>query len=172
MDWLGDILELRGAEIVDFEIEPLLDLTIGVLGKTDRARLGDAFKARGDVDAIAHQIAIALLDHVANMDADPKLDALLGRQARVALDHAGLHFDSAADRVYDAAKLNDRAVAGALDDAASMKGDGRVDQIAAERPKPRQNAVLVGTGQPAVANDICNQDRCEFSTLAQWRPSG
>jgi len=28
MDWLGDILELRGAEIVDFEIKPLLDLTI------------------------------------------------------------------------------------------------------------------------------------------------
>ena len=63
--------------------------------------------------------------------------ALLGRQARVALDHAGLHFDSAANRVYDAAKLNDRAVAGAFDDAASMKGDGRIDEIAAERPKPR-----------------------------------
>jgi hypothetical protein len=165
-------LRFCGPRSLTLKIESLLDLTIGVFGKTDRARPGNAFKARGDVDAIAHQIAVALLDHVANMDADPKLDALLGRQARVALDHAGLHFNSAADRVYDAAKLNDRAVASALDDVAVMHRDGRVDQIAAERPKPRQNAVLVDAGQPAIANDICNQDRREFSTLAHWRPSG
>jgi hypothetical protein len=26
--------------------------------------------------------------------------------------------------------------------------DGRIDQIAAQRPQPRQNPVLVGSGQP------------------------
>jgi hypothetical protein len=29
-----------------------------------------------------------------------------------------------------------------------MHGDGRVDQIASERPQPRQNPVLVGSGKP------------------------
>jgi hypothetical protein len=41
--WLGDVLELRRAEIADFEIEPRFHLTVGILGKTDSAGLGDAF---------------------------------------------------------------------------------------------------------------------------------
>jgi hypothetical protein len=36
-------------------------------------------------------------------------------------------------RVYDAAELNDAAVACALDDAAVVEGDGRVDKVAAQR---------------------------------------
>ena len=38
-DRLGDVLELGRAEIGDREIEPPLDLPIGVLGQTDRPRL-------------------------------------------------------------------------------------------------------------------------------------
>ena len=83
------------AEIADREIEPPLHLPVGVLGKTDRARLRDALEPRGDIDAVAHQIAVALLDDVAEMNADAELDAALGRQAGVALDHAVLHFDRA-----------------------------------------------------------------------------
>ena len=118
----------------DLEIEPRLDLPIGLLGKTDRARLRDAFKPRGDIDAVAHEVAVALLDDVAEMDADPKFDAPVRRHAGIALDHAVLHFDGAAHRVDHAAELDDRAVAGALDDAAVVDGDGRIDQIAAQRP--------------------------------------
>ena len=58
-----------------------------------RARLGQAFEPRGDIDAVAHQIAVALLDDVAEMNADAKLDAALGRHAGIALDHPVLHFD-------------------------------------------------------------------------------
>ena len=61
------------------------------------------------------------------MNADAKLDAPLRWQACVALDHADLHFDGAAHRVHHAAKLDDRGVAGALDDAAVMSGDGGVE---------------------------------------------
>ena len=58
------------------------------------------------------------------------------------------------------------AVAGALDDAAVMHGDGRVDQIAAQRPQPRQDPILVGPGKPRIADDVGHQDRREFSGLA------
>ena len=133
-DRLGDVLELGRAEIGDREIEPPLDLPIGVLGETDRAGLGDALQARGDIDAVAHQVAVRLLDHVAQMNADAELDPALGRHARVALDHAVLHFDRAAHRVDHAAELDEAAVAGALDDAAVMHGDGGIDQVAAQRP--------------------------------------
>ena len=59
-----------------------------------------------------------------------------------------------------------RAVAGALDDAAVMGGDGGVDEVAAQAPKARQRAVLVGAGEPAVADDIRDQDGRELSGLA------
>ena len=115
-DRLFDILELGRAEISHLHVEPAAHLTVGVLGKTDRAGLGNSLQSRGDVDAVAHQVAVALLDDVAEMDADAELDAALGRQARVAFDQAALDFDRAADGVDDAAELDDRAVASALDD--------------------------------------------------------
>jgi hypothetical protein len=108
-------------------------LAVGVLGKTDTARISNAFKARGNVDAVSHQVAIALLDHVAQMDADAELDATLGRKTRVALDHAILHLDCAANGIDDASELYEDAVSGPLNDAAVMLSGGRVEQIAAER---------------------------------------
>ena len=134
-DRLGDVLELGRTEIIDREIKPSLDLAIGVLGETDRAGLGDAFKARGDIDAVAHEIAVALFDHVAEMHADPKFDALVRRDPNVALDHRPLDFNGAAYCVDDAAELDNCAVAGALDDPTVMHCDGRVDQVAAKGPK-------------------------------------
>ena len=129
---------MRCAEIGHREIKPPLHLPIGVLGQADRARARDALQSRGDIDAVAHQVAVGLLDHVAQMNADAELDAALGRHAGVALDEAVLHLDRAAHRVDHAAELDEAAVAGALDNAPAMGGDGGVDQIAAQPPEPRQ----------------------------------
>ena len=126
-DRLGDILELGRAEIGDREIEPTLDLSIGVLGQADRAGLGDAFQPRRYVDSVAHEVAVALLDDVADMDADTEFDASVLRHAGVALDEAGLHFDRTADCVDNAAELDDAAVAGALDGPTVMRSDGGID---------------------------------------------
>jgi hypothetical protein len=68
-------------------------VAIGVFGETDRAWTGDALKPRGDIHPVAHEIAVALLDDVADMDADAKLDAPFGRHTSVALDETGLHLD-------------------------------------------------------------------------------
>ena len=62
------------------------------------------------------------------------------RQAGVALDHAALHFDRAAHGVDHAPELDDRAVAGALDDAAMMNRDDGVDEIAAQGSQAREDA--------------------------------
>ncbi len=64
-DWFGNVLELRWTEIGDLKFEPSLDLAIRILGHTDCARHADAFQSRGNVDAVAHQIAVAFLDNVA-----------------------------------------------------------------------------------------------------------
>ncbi len=130
-DRFGDVLELGRAEIGDGEIEAPFDLTIGVLGETNRARLTDALQPRGDIDAVAHQIAVGLLDNVTQMNADPELDAALGRQAGVALGQTILQLDRAAHGVDHAAELDKAAVPGSLENAPIVHGDGRIDQIAA-----------------------------------------
>ena len=157
---------MHGAEIADLEIESRLDLPEGVVGDANPSGLGDPLQARGDIDAVAHQVAVAFLDHVAEMDADPKFDALVRRDPSVALDHRPLDFNGAVHRVDDAAELDNCAVAGALDDATVVHGDGRIDQVASERPQPRQNPVLVGPGKPRIADDVGHQDRRDFARFA------
>src|ERR1700727_2736429 len=96
---LGDVLELGWAEIGHGEIEPPLPLTVSVLGKADRAGLGDAFEPGSDIDPVAHQVAIHLLDHVTKVDAYAELDAALGLHASIAVDEARLYLDGAAHGV-------------------------------------------------------------------------
>ena len=95
---------------------------------------------------------------------------LSGGDPGVALDHAVLDFDRAAHRVDDAAELDDAAVAGALDDAPVMHGDGWIDEVAAKRPQPRQRAILVRAGESAVADNVGDQDRRDLSRLCHGAP--
>jgi hypothetical protein len=37
-----------------------------------------------------------------------------------------------------------------------MHGDCWVDQVATQGPEPGKDAVLVGSGKPRIANDICD----------------
>ena len=154
-----DVLELGRPEIGDLHLEPAAYLPIGVLRKTNCARLGDALEPGGDIDAVAHQVAVALLDDVADVNPDAEFDSPILRHAGVALDHRVLQLDRASDRIDDAAEFNDAPVTGALDDAAVMDGDRGVDQIAAKSPEPREDAVFVRAGKPAVPDDVGHQDR-------------
>jgi hypothetical protein len=51
-----------------------------------------------------------------------------------------------------------------------MGVDRGIDQIAPQPPKTRKGPVLVGAGEPAITDDIRNQDRGELSGLAQFAP--
>ena len=165
-DRLGDVLELLKAEIGGSEIEPAFDLPIRLLGQTDRAGCANALQPRRDVDPVAHEVAVSLFNHVAQMDADAKLNPPVGRDACIALDHAGLHFDRAARRVDHATEFSDEPVPGALDNSAVVDSDRRLDQITAQRAQPRQRALLVGAREPAITDDIGDQDRHNFPGLA------
>jgi len=149
-------------------VAPRLRLPVGILRETDGTGLGDPFQPRGDVDAVTHQVAVALLNHIAEMDADAKLDAALGRQASIALDHPVLHFNCAAHGVDHTSELDEDAIARPLNYAAMMQSDGGVEQIAAQRTQPRQRPLLVGRGKPAVSGDIGRQNRREFPGLGHW----
>ena len=101
------------------------------------------FESRRDVDAVTHQVAVAFLDHVAEMDADTKLDPALRGQAGIALDHCSLDLDSAPHRVDDASELDERAITGTLHHTSSVYCDRRIDEVAAQRPQPREGALFL-----------------------------
>ena len=134
----GDTLQLGRAEIRHGQVEPALDLPISLLGKTDRAGLCDPFVSGARILTPSPiRSPSALLDDIADVDADPvEPMRLSGRQAGVALGHAEL--DSMAQRTASTTLrvLDEYAVASALDDAAAVDGDRRVDEVAAQCAQP------------------------------------
>jgi hypothetical protein len=104
------------------------------------------------------------------MDADPILDLPFGRQTSITFDHPVLHLDRAPDSLYDAAELYDTHVASPLDDATVMHSDRRICEITAEAPQARERAFFVGSGKPAVSNDVGHKDRCKLPGLAHCVP--
>jgi hypothetical protein len=121
---------------------------------TASAPKGDAFQSRCNIDAVAHQVAVALLNHIAQVDADAELDATLGWKPGVPLDHAVLHLNRAAHGVDDASELYEDAVARPLHYAPVMCCDGGIDQIAPQPAQSRKGAILIGPGELAVSGYI------------------
>lgn len=65
---------------------------------------------------------------VADVDADAKVDSLIRGHTGIALAHAPLHIDRAANRIDDAWTLQQQTVARGLDDAADVLVDLEVDE--------------------------------------------
>jgi hypothetical protein len=51
-----------------------------------------------------------------------------------------------------------------------MRVHGVIDEVAPQPPQPRQCPILVRSSEPAVAEDIRDQDRRDFSGPAMARP--
>ena len=134
---ISNVLEFDRAEIARRDIAPPLHQPIRLLGQADASWLANAFETRRDIDAIAHQIAVGFLGHVAKVNADAEVDTALWRKARIALGHAILYFDGATHGVDHAAKLDESAIAGPLDDAPIMRVDSGINQVASQPAQPR-----------------------------------
>jgi hypothetical protein len=148
LELCGDGGDEGEAEVVTERRESTLTGQCETFPRRARRRIRQRFLI-GDA-----RLAVTLLDDVAQMNANPEDDAAILGHAGVALDHSVLNFDGAAHRVDDTAKLYDRAVAGPLDDVPVMNRNSRIDQVASERPQPRQNPVLIGSGKPRIADDV------------------
>jgi hypothetical protein len=59
----------------------------------------------------------------------------------------------------------ERAVAGPLDDAAMVHSDGQVDQIAAQRSEPGEDAIFVRARKPRIADNVGDKDRANIRVL-------
>ena len=154
----GDVLDLLLAKILKDKGQAVADMVMNGIGDEDAAGIGQGFDPGGDVDAVAIEV-VALDDHVAEIDADAQFDAVVRRDARVALGHRLLHRDGTAHRIDDAGKLHQQAVAGGLDDAALVLGDLRIDELAAQRLEAFERAFLVRPHQPRIPRHIGGKNR-------------
>ena len=104
------------------------------------------------------------------MDTDAELDTSIRRHAGIAFDHAVLHLDRAPHRVDHAAELDEGSIASAFHHASGVHRDGRINEVAAERPESRERPIFVRPSQPAVSDDIGGQDRRKLAGLAHLAP--
>ena len=167
---LGDVLERRSAEIADSKIEPGLHLPIGVLGETNGAGLGDAFEASGDVDAVAHEVAVAFFDHVAQMNADAEFDPPVFGHTGVALGMAV--WISRAQRTASTTLRNStispspvRLTTRPL--RAAMVGSRRSLRNDLSRASVPSSSTPASS---AIADHIGREDRCKLTCLRHPRP--
>ena len=113
-------------------------------GPTRYTRIGKRLEPGCDIDAVAKNVAI-LDDDVALMDADAKLDPLCFRNPGIAASNRPLHFARTAQRIDDARELDEKPVAGCLDQPPTMRRDRRVDHLSPEGPQPAESSFLVDT---------------------------
>ena len=157
---LGDILDAMVAERAVIEIELVPDLVVHGLRDADGAGLGERLEPGGDVDAVAKDV-VAVDDDVAEIDADPQLETALGRDRGVDRARGALHLDSATQRVDDARKIRQQAVACRADDPPAMRRDQRVDG-AAELAERLMRAGLILAHQSAETDHIRMQNGGEL----------
>ena len=148
------------AERPVIEIELVSNLIIDGLRDADGAGLGERLEPGGDVDAIAEDV-VAVDDDVAEIDADPQLETALRRDRIVDRPRRPLHLDGAVQRIDDARKIRQQAVACRADDPPAMCCDQRVDG-AAELAERLMRPCLILAHQPAETDHIRMQDRGKF----------
>ena len=152
-----DVLDAPFAHVLEAQGEPVTDVVADRPGDHDAAGLGQGFEAGRDIDAVAEDVA-AFDDDVADVDADPKDDVPLGRQAGVARLGAALDLEPATHRLNDARELGEEAVAGLLNERAAARADRRRNDLALQRGKAPVGALLVAAHEAAVARDVGGED--------------
>src|SRR5262249_51217249 len=102
---------------------------------------------------------VTLIDHyVADIDANSKINPSILGQTDIPFSHSLLEFQSAANCVNRAGKLNQHPVAGRFNDATVMLCNFWISEFASVCLEGSESAFLVGPHQLAVANDISRED--------------
>src|SRR5262249_9797892 len=140
------VLDLLRPDIGELHGELVGDLLMHGARDADAADFGEAFESRGDIDAFAQEITVAL-DYVADGDADTERHVATRRIGQVAGPQGFLDVDRTAYRIHRAREFRKHGIAGGIEDAPARLGDEIVDDfpIGCETP---QRLFLIFRDQP------------------------
>ena len=91
------------------------------------------FQSGRDIDAITVKIAVIIDQDIPEIDPDTVLDASVVMDICFALSHFALDVDGELDRIDDAVKLSQQAIACRLDDPAGIQTERRVYEAGSVR---------------------------------------
>ena len=117
-------------------------LSESVIGQANAAGRGDTFQSRGNIDAVAEDITF-LDDDIADVNADTNFNALVVRHVGITLRHSALRLDRAAGGINGTAEFDQYSIAGALDDAAVVLDDRRLQELPPVSVEPSEGPFLV-----------------------------
>ena len=139
----SDILDVLLTQIVERLGQLIPDLLTYCSRDADPTGLWQPFQSRRNIHAIAEDVVL-LNDHIAEVDADAKLDPLGSRNGGVAPGHPPLHLNRTAHGVDDALELGKETIAGVLYDPAPVLRDLRIDQFPEVAFQPLVRPLLIG----------------------------
>jgi hypothetical protein len=106
---------------------------------------------------------LAIDDHVAQIHANPRVDAAILGHLLVALGHAALNGNRAFHGIDHAAELGPEPVPCQLEDAPFVFFDLGLEQFRAVRPEPHERIRLILLHEARVADHIGSEDGREMT---------
>jgi hypothetical protein len=126
----------------------------------DSAGLGEGLQARGDVDAVAVDGAVVAMDHVAEMDADPKAHRLRPAEGRGTVSQRQLDRPGGVDTAGGKLEHGEHRITRHVDDPALSRLDVFAKD-AARNVKVLDGRAFVGRHVPGKARGVGGEDRHE-----------
>jgi hypothetical protein len=140
------------AEILELQLQLLARGNANRLRYADPAGRREGLEPGRDVDAVPVDVA-AILDHVAEVDSDPKLDLAIGRNPLIAQAELALHVDGTRHRVAGRFELREDGVARVVHHTAAMAFHRRRERIELAAELSMSADLVVGR-QAAIACNI------------------
>ena len=156
-----DVFYFLCADIGELHRQLVGDLLVHRAGDTDAPDFRKTLEARGDVDAIAQQVAVAL-DHITDRDADAKRHLPARRIRHVSGAQAFLDIDRAAHGFDSAREFGEHGVAGSIENTAAAFGNEIVGHLTIGREPPQRLLFVLGN-QAAVAGNIGRKNRRDLA---------
>ena len=156
-----NVLHFLRADVGELHRQFVGDLLMHRTGNADAADFREAFETRGNIHAVAKQVAVTLHD-VADGNADAKAHVPAGRISHVPGPQAFLDIDRATHRFDRAGKFGENRVARGIENAPAGLGDKIVSDGSIGRQPPQRFLFVLGN-QPAVAGDIGGKNGCDFA---------
>ena len=157
MDGPRDVLDVLLADVFGAQYQLADDLLEDRAGDADPAGGGNGFKSHGDVHGVAQEI-VAVFHHVAQVDADPERELVIGTRRGIGGAHGFLDLQRRPNGFHGACEFRQEPVARHLEDPSAMLADQRAGHVEACGKQP-QRMFLVACGHRAESHDVDGEDR-------------
>ena len=157
-----DLFDPLCAQVITTAGELSVKLPMQLTGNANTPDVREPLKPGRDVDGMPVDFVL-FKDHVAKVDSDAVLHALIRRDMGIARHEFLLHLEGTPQRVDGAAEQDEQAVTGELCDPTAVPGNAGKDDVGAEAFEPFEGRRFVGRHEAGKPRDVERQNDGQFS---------